>query len=122
MSIEEEAAFYAKWARERIEALGVDFPAISRTAYTHRRTVHIAFGSFTPEAANYGDRVNIGFRTSIGDLAEDLVAAVRIYAASVEQPRIVVWRSEPEFTRQNGRWGAYCRLCFEPHPCPEMLS
>lgn len=101
----------AHWLKRRVEAMS-DLPVMwSRSAYTNRRTTHIAFrnGEIAVEAqpvARGGEDVL--------EVAEATLLAIRSYRATIDGDVGLVWRCEPEVTREDdGLVRIYTRLCFE---------
>lgn len=100
------------WLRTRIEDMSEMTPQWSKTAYTHRRTLHVAFAN--GEIKTEGEDIAPAVGRNVRDLAEDTLTAVRAYRALVNGPALLTWRVEPEFTIiSDGEKKLYCRLAFE---------
>jgi hypothetical protein len=109
------------WLARRIEAMGERAAMYSRSAYTHRGTHHVAFANGAVRVEGEA-AANDGATADVFDLAEATLAAVREYRRGIEGPVVLVWRCEPEVTRENGSARIYLRLCFEPDPMAQALA
>lgn len=100
--------------RNEIEALSAQQPMYSRSAYTHRRTRHVAFGNGAI-VSEMGAWPIQGDRTLI-ELARDTLKAVKAYRDTIDGPVLLTWRIEPEITHYDRAEDVrlYVRLCFEP--------
>jgi hypothetical protein len=98
------------WLKLRIEDLSALPPMWSRSAYTHRRTPHVAFanGAMKPEGEEAA-----WLDGNVRDLAEATLQAVREYRRGIDGPVLLVWRCEPEVRREAGRTIVYCQLSLE---------
>jgi hypothetical protein len=111
----------ALWLKRRIEALSELQVMWSRSAYTARRTTHIAFANGEIKIEGV-EPLRHGQLADPLELADLTFSAVRDYRASIEGPAGLVWRCEPEVTTDNGKVRVYCRLCFEPEIAAEALA
>jgi hypothetical protein len=113
MSGAAEAQFALAWLKARVEDLSDLPPMWSRSAYTHRRTSHVAFcnGSIKSEC-----ELPAPMGGNVRDVVEATLGAIREYRATIPGPALLTWRCEPEFTTGVAPDvdRIYCRLAFEP--------
>ncbi len=109
-TLDDDLAVLARAATLQIEALSDRPPAYSRTAYTSRFTQHVVFAN---GAIKLEGEKTIEPREPV-EMVQDLVAAVKAYRDTVKAPQLLVWRCEPQFSRdEKGHITSYARLCFE---------
>lgn len=104
------------WLTQEITALSDLAVMWSRSAYTARRTFHIAFanGFILSEGQELPLAVRYVPKDDPQAMAEAVLAGVLDYRSSIKGPVGLVWRCEPEF--RDDMTYIYTRLCFEPAP------